>query len=70
MKILGEIVWGKINESRKFRGNSLGEILTKIFPKNYPTKVFEIECDSKKSFTYKAGFVSEGIEAFLCPPRK
>ena len=32
LTFLGEIVLGKIFESRKFGGNELGEMLTKIFP--------------------------------------
>ena len=32
LAFLGEIALGKIFETRKFRRNELGEILTKIFP--------------------------------------
>ena len=32
LTFLGEIALGKIFETRKFGGNELGEMLTKIFP--------------------------------------
>ena len=32
LAFLGEIAFGKIFETRKFGGNKLGEMLTKIFP--------------------------------------